>query len=333
MVRLLLATVLLAVLVPVDGASRAVAQFIANTAVFLLFFLNGLRLPRDEARAGLGNHRLLWPLLLWCYGAMPLAGWALWQAGQGVMPPLLALGFLYLGCLPSTVQSATAYSSLAGGNVASSVVAAAGLNLLGVVLTAPLFAALGGSGAGGAGVAGFHGGTAGLRFDGLLKVVMILVVPFGLGQLIQTRMGGWIRGHRGLVTIMDRGSIAIAVYVAFSGAVQQRFWEGVQPEAWLGLLGGTALLLLIGHGGAWWLGRALRLDRGNRIAMLFAGAQKSIAMGAPLASVLFPPAAAGVVLLPILLYHQMQLLLAVLLAARIKAGGSGSEVQGRETGA
>ncbi len=305
MVRLLAVAIALAVLAPVHGEGRATAQFVANAAVFLLFFLNGLRLPRSEVWQGMGNHRLLWPLIAWVFGGMTLAGWLVWQAGQGWMPPLIALGFLYLGCLPSTVQSATAYSSLAGGNVASSVVAAALLNILGVFVTAPLFSLL----AGGQG-AGFH-------TDGLIKVVTILLVPFVLGQALQTRFGSWVAGHRALVTWMDRCSIAIAVYVAFSGAVAQRFWTQVDGAGWLWLTGGTVLLLLIGHAGAWLLGGAMGLDPANRRTMLFAGAQKSIAMGAPLATVLFAPAAAGIVLLPILLYHLAQLVIAAPLAARL----------------
>ncbi|WP_374531881.1 bile acid:sodium symporter, partial [Novosphingobium sp.] len=229
--------------------------------------------------------------------------------GQGLLPPLIAMGFIYLGCLPSTVQSGTAYTSLAGGNVASSVVAAALLNILGVFVTAPLFSLLAGGHA-----AGFHS-------DGLLKVVGILLVPFIIGQVLQDRVGGWIKDHRPLVTWMDRATIAIAVYVAFSGAVLQRFWIQVDPIGWAWLGGGTALILLIGHLGAWLLGGALRLPRGDRIAMLFAGGQKSIAMGAPLATVLFPPAIAGTILLPILLYHLSQLVIAAPIAARIKQGG------------
>lgn len=305
MVRLLVLAIGLALALPVHGAARDVAQFIANAAVFLLFFLNGLRLPRHEVRAGIGNHQLLWPLVAWVFGAMALAGWLLWQGGQGWMPPLVALGFLYLGCLPSTVQSATAYSSLAGGNVASSVVAAALLNILGVFITAPLFSILAGS------------GTAEFHAEGLLKVVTILLIPFLLGQALQGRLGGWVAGHRSLITKMDRSSIAIAVYVAFSGAVEQRFWERIDLAGWLWLAGGTALFLLYGHVGAWLIGGAARLDRSNRITFLFAGAQKSIAMGGPLATVLFPPAAAGIVLLPILLYHLVQLVIAAPIAAQL----------------
>lgn len=308
LVRVLLLAIALAVVAPVSGAMREVVQFIANAAVFVLFFLNGLRLPRDEVRAGLTNHRLLWPLTAWVYGVMALSGWAVWQLGQGWMPPMIALGFLYLGCMPSTVQSATAYSSLGGGNVASSVIAAALLNIMGVFVSAPLFSLLGGGGA-----AEFH-------TDSLIKVIGMLLVPFIAGQLMQDRLGGWVKGHRALVTGMDRAAIAIAVYVAFSGAVEQRFWTRIDAQGWLWLVAGTAVLLVIGHLGAWWLGRAVGLDRANRVSMLFAGGQKSIAMGAPMATVLFPPAVAGVILLPILLYHLVQLIIAAPIAVRLRGG-------------
>ena len=104
---------------------------------------------------------------------------------------------------------------------------------------------------------------------------------------------------------------------AFSCTVEQRFWTLVEPAGWFWLGGGVALFLAVGHFGAWLLGGLLKLDRANRVSMLFAGAQKSIAMGAPLASVLFTPAVAGVVLLPILLYHLAQLVLAAPIATRL----------------
>jgi len=319
MVRLLVAAIVLAALLPVSGAAVGLAQFVANAAVFLLFLLNGLRLPRREVIAGLGNHRLLIPLVLWCYGAMALAGWALWQGGAGLLPPLLGLGFLFLGVLPSTVQSATAYSSLAGGNVASSVVAAALLNLLGVFVTAPLFSALAGSAQ-----AGFDGSA-------LLKVVVILLVPFMLGQFLQRWLSSWIASHRSLVTFMDRNAIAIAVYVAFSGAIAGGILTRIDAAGWAGLLVAVALFLVFAHGGAWLLGKALRLPRGDRIAMLFAGGQKSIAMGAPLATVLFAPDVAGIVLMPILTYHLLQLVLAAPLAARLAPTSAGTSVRPPES--
>jgi sodium/bile acid cotransporter 7 len=306
LVRLLLVAIVLASVLPVGERWRGVAQGVSNSAVFLLFLLNGLRLPRAEVLRGIGNLRFLLPLVGWCFGAMALAGWGLWHVVGGWLPPLVALGFLYLGTLPSTVQSATAYCSLAGGNVAHSVVAAALLNILGVFVTAPLFSLMAGS--------------QGAAFDlgALEKVAAILLLPFVIGQVAQGSFGHLVREHRDLATWMDRISIAIPVYVAFSGAVREGLWTLVGPAEWAVLVGAVLILLAFAFGGAWLIGGAVGLDRGDRIALLFSAAQKSIAMGAPLASVLFGPATAGLVLLPVLVYHLLQLVISAPLAARLK---------------
>lgn len=305
LVRLLLVAIVVATVLPVTGGGRDIAQFISNGAVFLLFLLNGLRLPRDEVVRGIGNLRFLIPLVLWCFGAMSLIGWGAAYLLDGLLPPMVAIGFLYLGTLPSTVQSATAYSSAAGGNVASSVVAAALLNILGVFITAPLFSAMAG------------GHSIGIDADGLVKVGLILLLPFALGQLAQHRFGHLVREHKSLATWMDRISIGIAVYVAFSGAVEQGIWDRLDMQAWSVLLGAVCLFLTIGFYGAWLVAKVAGLTRGDQIALLFSGGQKSIAMGAPLAAVLFPPEVAGIVLLPVLVYHLLQLILSAPLAARL----------------
>ncbi|MGX7952462.1 bile acid:sodium symporter family protein [Tsuneonella sp. HG249] len=305
MVRLLVLAILLASVLPATGEGREIAQWISNAAIFVLFFLNGLRLPRAEVRRGMRHWRLLIPVLVWSFGVMALAGKGLELALLDTLPPLVALGFLYLGVMPSTVQSATAYSSLAGGNVASSVVIAALANVLAVFICAPMFAVLGG------------GAAAEMGADGLLKVLLILLLPFGLGQLLQTPLTGWVGSHRALITWLDRLSIAIAVYVAFSGAVEQGLWSRVSVNEWASLLAGVTVLLLVGFAGPWALSGAIGLDRPDRIAFLFAGAHKSIAMGAPLAAVLFPPQVAGMVLLPLLVYHLLQLVVSAPLASRL----------------
>lgn len=303
MVRLIVAAILIATVIPVQGSAREVAQVISNAAVFGLFLLYGMRLSRDQVLAGLGNYRLLAPLTLWIFGAMALAGWALGEAGAPFMSSQMAIGFLYLGVLPSTVQSATVYTSLAGGNVASSVVAAALMNILGVFLSAPLFSLIAGGES-----AGFHGDT-------LAKVLGILLLPFIVGQILQRFTRNWVADHRHLIFILDRGVIGLAVYVAFSGAVEQDIWSRIDLSAGLALLVGCGALLVFGYGGVWLLGGLLKLPRGDRITMLFAGGQKSIAMGAPLATVLFPAATAGTILLPLLVYHLSQMVAAAPMAS------------------
>jgi solute carrier family 10 (sodium/bile acid cotransporter), member 7 len=308
MVRLIVVAMLLATVLPVTGDARPAAQTITNIAVFTLFLFYGMRLSRAEVWRGLGNVRLLLPLSIWVFGVMGVAGWAAWQGSLAWLPATLALGFLYLGVLPSTVQSATVYSSLAGGNLASSVVAAALLNILGVFVTVPLYS--------------LFSGSADTVFDAqtLTKVMIILLLPFILGQALQRWTFNWVVAHRRLVGMMDRGVIGLGVYVAFSGAVEQRIWSQLDLEVWTVLLVACALLLLIAYGGAWLLGGALRLARGDRIAMLFAGGQKSVAMGAPLATVLFPSAKAGTILLPLLVYHLAQMVVAAPMASRLARG-------------
>ena len=305
MVRLIVAAILLASLLPVRGQVREIAQVISSIAVFMLFLFYGMRLSRSEVRQGLGNHRLLVPLTLWIFGVMGAAGWLAWQATSPYLPSTLALGFLYLGVLPSTVQSATVYCSLAKGNVASSIVAAAMVNILAVFLSAPLFSLLAGSED-----SVFSGTT-------LIKVLTVLLLPFMIGQWSQRFTSTWVAENRSLITMMDRAAIGIGVYVAFSGAVEQGIWSKLEPEIWPVVLIVCALLLVFAYAGAWSLGALLRLPRGDRITMLFAGGQKSIAMGAPLATVIFPAAMAGTVLLPLLIYHLAQMILAALMASRL----------------
>ena len=318
LVRLLLVAIVMASVVPAKGAIRPVAQDVSNVAIFLLFLLNGLRLPRHEVRAGLRDWRFLLPLVLWCFAAMALLGWLLSRAGSVWLPPQVAIGLLFLGVLPSTVQSATAYSSLAGGNVASSVVAAAVLNILGVLVTAPLFALLAGSAA------------PAFDWNGLERIGLILLLPFAIGQVLQHRAGHLVREHKEVATWMDRISIAIPVYVAFSGAVEQGLWQRMGLAAWAALALLVLLFLALGFGGAWLLGGVLGFERPTRVSFLFSGGQKSITLGAPLANVLFPPAVAGLLLLPVLTYHLLQLVLSAPLAARLRQapmpGGSAAGI-------
>jgi sodium/bile acid cotransporter 7 len=306
-VPVLLATILIASLLPVRGEAVPVAQAISTAAIVLLFFLNGVRLPRDEVLHGIRNWRLQGGNLLFSFGAMALFGLAAWAATAPLLPATLALGFLFLGILPSTVQSATASSSMAGGNVAASVVAAALLNLTGVIASPLLFAALAGS-------AGEISGTAALR------IVAILLLPFIAGQAAQRWLRPWVLAHRGAATFMDRTSIAIAVYVAFSAAVVGGIWDLLDAREIGVVFAAVAAMMALAFTGAWTLGGLLRLARPDRITMLFAGAQKSIAVGAPLAATLFPPAVAGMVLVPILVYHMAQLILSAWIAPVLARG-------------
>ena len=304
-VLLLLATIVLASVLPVRGQAAETASLISMAAIFLLFFLNGVRLPRDEVLHGARNWRLQGAIFLFVFGVMPMVGLGLSHMFDNILPATLALGLLFAGILPSTIQSAAAYSALAKGNVAASVVAAALVNLFGVVLSPLLFAALA------------HVGEANVSGEAVGRIALILLLPFALGQLSQRWFKPWVDGNKSLATWMDRFSIAIAVYVAFSGAVVAGIWSIVRGDelGWLAVA--LSVMLAVGFGGSWLLGGIMNLPRGDRITMLFSGGQKSIAIGAPLAATIFPPAIAGMVLLPTLAYHMAQLILSAPLATHL----------------
>ncbi len=307
MIVVLLFATVLALIVPAAGEARGAAQIISNTGIFVLFLVNGMRIARGEIARGLANWRFFGPLFLWVFGAMALAGFGFSLIAQLALPPLVALGFLYLGTLPSTIQSATSYTSLAGGNIALSVVGAALINIGGVFLTAPLFAALGG------------GSAADIGSETIVRIGLILILPFVIGQALQGWTIDWLKERKAQVAWLDRFVIGIAVYVAFSGAVEQGLATMFDITAWAALLGLVVAFLIVGTGGAWLTGGLFGYSRADRIAFLFAGAQKSVAIGAPLAAILFPPSAAGFVIAPLLLYHLLQLVWAAPLASRLAA--------------
>jgi sodium/bile acid cotransporter 7 len=305
MIAVLVLATALALILPAASEARTVAITVSNIGIFVLFLANGIRIRRSEIVRGLANWRYFGPLLLFVFGLMMVVGLGFaWLAGP-ILPPLVALGFVFLGCLPSTVQSATSYTSLANGNVALSVVGAALINISGVVISAPLFALMGG------GAAAEFGGEA------VIRIMLILVLPFAIGQAVQDRFIDQLTAHKQSAAWLDRAVIGVVVYVAFSGAVEQGLEKMLAPADWAALVLLVLAMLGLALASAWAAAAMLGLPRADRIAFLFAGSQKSVAIGAPLGAILFPPANAGFVLAPLLLYHLAQLVFAAPLAMHL----------------
>ncbi len=305
MIAVLVVSTALALILPAAGEARHTATTVSNAGIFVLFLVNGMHIRRSEIARGLANWRYFGPLMLFVFGGMAFAGIGFAKLATPLLPPLVAIGFVYLGCLPSTVQSATSYTSLAHGNVGLAVVGAALINIVGVFVSAPLFALVGGS------AAGEIGGEA------IIRIGLILILPFVIGQLVQDRVIDRIAANRGRIAWLDRAVIGIAVYVAFSGAVEQGLATMFAPADWAVLAALVLVMLGAALASAWGIASLLGLPRPDRIAFLFAGSQKSVATGAPLAAILFGPASAGFVIAPLLLYHLAQLVLAAPLALRL----------------
>ena len=301
----LIGAVALAVVAPVSSAPAAIVDYVTYAAIFALFFLHGARLPREALVAGFADVKLHAAILSVTYAVFPLVGLAMMVLMPGLLDAIIWTGILFLCCVPSTVQSSIAYTSMAGGNVAGAVAAAAFSNMAGVFLT-PLLAGL---------LLDAQG--AAISPSGIGRIFVLLFLPFILGHAMRPWVFPLIEKRPALTTGVDKGTILLAVYGAFSAAMVDRVFAQL-PTAQLAVLVGLCLLLLaLVLGSAWAIGRVGGFASGSRDAILFCGLVKSIASGAPMAKVLFPSAAVAPVLLPLMLYHTMQLLVCASIAGAL----------------
>ncbi|MCO4700098.1 bile acid:sodium symporter [Streptomyces sp. RO-S4] len=302
-ITLLLGTVGLAALLPARGTGADIASGASTAAIAFLFFLYGARLSTREALDGLKHWRLHVTVLACTFVVFPLLG----LASRGLVPVLLTdplyQGLLFCTLVPSTIQSSIAFTSIARGNVPAAICAGSFSSLAGIVVTPLLAAALLGGSAGG------------FSADSVVKIVLQLLVPFLAGQFTRRWIGGFVARHRKVLGLVDRGSILLVVYTAFSQGMVQGVWSQVSPARLGGLLVVEAVLLAVMLALTWYGAKGLGFGREDRIAIQFAGSKKSLAAGLPMASVLFG-AHASLAVLPLMLFHQMQLMVCAVIAKR-----------------
>jgi sodium/bile acid cotransporter 7 len=299
---LIVGMVVLASLLPARGVAADGFGLATKIAIGLVFFLHGAKLSREAVIKGVTHWRLhllvlaatfiLFPVL--CLGLAALPGW--------MTPAALAPGLIFLGCLPSTIQSSIGFTAIARGNVAATVASATASNLLGIALTPLLGAML------------MHTQGGGLSLHSAQSIVVQLLIPFVAGQVLRPWVGPWIAARGKMISYVDRGSILLVVYSAFSEAVVGGIWHrvGVLDLVRLVILCAVllAIVLLITVTAA----RALRFNKADEITIVFCGSKKSLASGVPMAGVLFPGATLGLMLLPIMIFHQIQLMACAVIA-------------------
>lgn len=295
-----------AALLPATGTAAGVVDIVAKVAVFGLFFGYGARLSLAEAWAGLKHWRLHVLILAITFVLFPLVAVGVRALPDGLLGPAMTLGFAYLCLVPSTVQSSITFTSLAGGNVAGAMVSATASNLLGVVLTPLLAVALLPS----------SGGNA-ISLNSFVAVLIQLLLPFILGQLSRHWTASFMARHGRRVKYLDQFVICVVVYAAFSDFFASGAWRSVQPGQLLIMTGMCLVLLAFMLWFSWWLGGKLRFSRADRIAIMFCGTKKSLATGVPMASVLFAGQAVGLIVLPLMIFHQAQLMACTVIAQRL----------------
>lgn len=301
----LLATVALAWKLPLHGAPAQWMDDFTDLAIAALFFLHGARLSREAILAGMLHWRLHLVIFASTFIAFPLLGLALKPLSGHLLTPELYLGLLFLCTLPSTVQSSIAFTSMAGGNVPAAVCSASASSLLGVFLTPLLLSAL----------AGAHGGMADPG-EAIGKIMLQLLVPFVAGHLLRRWIGGWVERQRAVLRYTDQGTVLLVVYTAFSASMNSGLWQSMPATALYVVIAVCALLLAVVMVLTTFAARRMGFSREDEIAIVFCGSKKSLATGVPMAKILFASSALGAIVLPVMIFHQIQLIVCAQLAQR-----------------
>jgi len=301
----LVAAVVLASLLPAQGVAARFFDVATGGVIGLLFFLHGGKLSREAIKAGLLHWRLHVLVFACTFVLFPLLGLALRPLLQPLVTRELYAGVMFLCVLPATVQSAIAFTSIARGNVPAAVCSASASTLLGVFVTPVLV-----------NLVVLPSAADANALDSIGRILVQLMLPFAAGHLARPWIAGWMHRRKEAVGLVDRGSILLVVYTAFSAAVIEGLWKQVPPLALAGLLVVCAVLLACALLLTGWFARRLGFDKADEITIVFCGSKKSLASGIPMAKVLFPAQAVGAIVLPLMLFHQMQLMVCGVLAQR-----------------
>lgn len=305
LIVLIILAVIIAIIAPASGTFAEWFSFATKIAIAILFFLYGARLSTREALDGLKNWKLHLTILAFTFVVFPVIGLLL-RPLDNLIGEELYLGILYLTLVPSTVQSSVAFTSIAKGNFAGAIVSASASNLAGVVLTPLLVMALMTTGGG-------------VRIDAqvFVDIAVQLLLPFMLGQVARAIFPKVATLAANKATkVVDRGSIGMVVYSAFSAGVVGGVWSSVAVWQIVFLVVFSAVFVSFMLWLSRTVGQALKFNRGDVIAIEFCGSKKSLATGLPMAAVIFGGANLGLLILPLMIFHQVQLMICSWLAAR-----------------
>ncbi len=303
---------IIASFLPARGIGVDIVDWAAKIMIAILFFLYGVRLKPSETIAGLKHWRLHLMILAFTFLIFPLVGIGLSLGSDHLYSSEIYRGLLFICLLPSTVQSSINFTSIARGNVAAAIVSASVSNLLGVIITPLLAIAL--------------MSTTGLHIDAssIVDIAAQILLPFLLGQLSRRWISDFVSRHPRL-KLVDQASIILVVYKAFGEGVRAGIWQRTSLKDVVIITIICALILAFMLSATWILSQRLGFNRADQIAIQFCGTKKSLATGVPMASVMFPAASVGLLVLPLMIFHQMQLMVCSALASRYGAYQSDKE--------
>ena len=301
---LLFVMVILASILPVSGHAAEIFSVITTAAIAVLFFLHDAKLSREAVMQGLTHWKLHGLVFAITFAVFPILG----LLAKPILVPMLGQelywGFLFMCFLPSTVQSSIAFTSVARGNVAAAVCSASFSNIIGMFIT-PIM------------VAFFILGQTSHGFDptsSIIQITLLLLVPFILGQILRPYVFPHMQKRPKIVKVFDQGSILMVVYGAFSSAVVAGLWSQISMSTLMLLILACSVLLTLIMLLSLYIPKWLGFNAADQKTIFFCGSKKTLASGVPMAQILFIGQPIGMIVLPIMIFHQIQLMVCGVIA-------------------
>lgn len=299
---------ILAVLIPEFGRSGGILHLddVTGMGIALVFFLHGIALSPKALKDGVSNWRLHLFIQAATFVVYPLL-WVIFGHGmQSIMPTALAFGFCFLFVLPSTISSSVAMTAIGRGNMPGAIFNASLSSILGVFITPFLIQ--------------FFMGLQGAQLnmmDSVLSISKLLLLPMVLGQVLRPLLFSWIEKHKKVVGKADKYVILLIIYNAFSDSVSDGIWHNFSIDYLIMSLAICMVVLFSIIHLMRWGAKFFGFDHADEVAAVFCGSKKTLAAGIPMAKVIFgADPRLGMILLPIMIYHPLQIFYCAILANR-----------------
>lgn len=292
-----------------DGPMRA--NDLANAGVALIFFFHGMTLSVENLKNGLLSWKVHAAVQAMTFVVFPLMIFVLCVPAAHFFSPGLILGFYFLGALPSTISSSVAMVSIARGNVPAAIFNASFSNLIGIFVTPLLL--------------GFFARTTGDSLplgETVFKLFNLLFLPFVLGQIARIFFKKHVPAVKPYINVFDSSVILLIVFSSFSDAVSQGLWRDHGWTVLVQTFAGAALVLAAALALSSGVSKLFKFNKEDEITAVFCGSKKTLASGIPIAKIVFGSAALagdinlGLLVLPIMFYHQLQIFVCSILADR-----------------
>ncbi|WP_366187402.1 bile acid:sodium symporter family protein [Flavobacterium ovatum] len=303
------AMILLAYFFPMPGMIKEPVSLeeIANVGVSLIFLFYGLRLSVEKLKAGLVNWKMHIIVQLTTFLFFPLLVLAFRPLFMNTEYELLWLGVFFLAALPSTVSSSVVMVSIAKGNIPAAIFNSSISSLIGVVVT-PLWVGL------------FIASVTG-DFDVtqiFIKLILQVLLPVIIGICLNSRFGALAEKYKKQLKQFDQAIILTIIYTSFCKSFSEHIFEGFTAFELAALAVAMMTLFLVVFFCVGLLSTLFGFSVKDRITVLFCGSKKSLVHGTVMSKVLFPHSTiTGIILLPLMLYHALQLTAASIIAQKM----------------